>query len=414
MRKNNTINVLYIDGDGPLGGASRSLYELIGGFDPNAVHPYFFTSKGTASIFYEKIAVDNISVRGMSKFDHTRYGYYRGWRWLILLREFFYFPFMIFGLIKAAHQWKQIDVIHLNEFVYILPAIIAKKIFSVPLVVHVRALTKGREGGIRSFIFNWILKHFADVVVAIDGNVRKTLPENLNVLVVNNSFSPGQERGDRRIIDIFHAIPQEKFKAGFVGNLHKSKGILEIVEAAKIIHQKNSNVHFVIAGGETARVENLKGWFLKKFGFSQNSQNEMINFIEKNNLQNCVSLTGFTMAIGDVYKNIDVLLFPSHFDAPGRPVFEAGFYSKPSIIAANNPTSDTFRDGVTGILVPEKSPNVLAEAVLYLANNPKICAAMGVEAKKLAEENFCPQRNARKILNIYRRLKSGSGEIYDL
>ena len=411
MNQNNSINVLYIDGDGQLGGASRSLYELVSGFEPKAVCPYFFTSRGTASIFYKKIAVDTITVRGMPKFDHTRYGYYRGWRWLILLRELFFFPFMIFGLFKAAYRWKQIDVIHLNEFIYILPAIIAKKIFSAPLVVHVRALAKGRERGIRSFIFNWILMRFADAVVAIDGNVRKTLPENLNVLIVNNSFSPGGEVDDRRILDIFQNIPKGKFKAGFVGNLHKSKGVMEIVEAAKIINKENSNVHFIIAGGETAEVKSLKGWLLEKFGFSQNSKNGIINFIEENDLQGCVSLTGFTLAIGDVYRNIDVLLFPSHFDAPGRPVFEAGFYSRPSIICANNPTPDTFKNGVTGISVPEKSPVALAESILYLLNNKSICTAMGVEAKKLAEENFRPEKNAKKILDIYKQLKSNSGRV---
>lgn len=406
MIDKNTINVLYIDGDGPLGGASRSLYELISAFEPETVLPYFLTSRGTASIFYKKISIDTISVRGMTKFDHTRYGYYRGWRWVILLREFAYFPFMIIGLIKAVRRWKTIDVIHLNEFVYILPAIIAKKLFAAPLVVHVRALAKGREAGIRSLVFNWLLKNFADVIVAIDGNVRQTLPKNLNVLIVNNSFSPGYEKDDRLLDEFFCKIPKDVFKAGFVGNLHKSKGVMEILHAAKIIHHKNVNVHFVIAGGETVGVTGLKGWLLGRFGFAQNVQKEIVDFIVGNNLQDCISLTGFTLSIGSIYQNIDVLLFPSHFDAPGRPVFEAGFYSKPSIIAAKNPTPDTFINGVTGIAIPEKSSGALAESILYLMSNPSICSAMGVEAKKLAEENFRPEKNSKKILNIYRRLTS--------
>lgn len=406
MTDKNKINVLYIDGDGPLGGASRSLYELISAFEPKTVSPYFLSTKGTASIFYKKIAVDSISVRGMTKFDHTRYGYYRGWRWLILFRELAYFPFMIIGLIKAARRWKNIDLIHLNEFIYILPAIIAKKLFSVPLVVHVRALAKGRESGIRSFIFNWLLKRYVDAVVAIDGNVRQTLPENLNIFIVNNSFSPGNEKEDHQLNEIFGNIHKDTFKAGFVGNLHKSKGVMEIVHAAKIIRHKNVNVHFIIAGGETVEAAGLKSWLLDRFGFSQNVQKEMLDFIADNNLQDCISLTGFTLSIGSIYRNIDLLLFPSHFDAPGRPVFEAGFYSKPSIIAAKNPTPDTFMSGVTGISIPEKSSRALAESILYLVSNPSVCSSMGIKAKKLAEENFNPEKNSKKILDIYRRLTS--------
>ncbi|MFN3733717.1 glycosyltransferase family 4 protein [Comamonas testosteroni] len=406
MDNEKKINVLYIDGDGPLGGASRSLYELISAFEPETVQPYFFSSNGTASIFYKRIAFDNVSVRGMPKFDHTRYGYYRGWRWLILLREIYNFPFMMVGLLSSVRRWKNIDVIHLNEFVYILPALIAKKILSVPLIVHVRALTKGRDPSIRTSIFNWLLVNFADAVVAIDGNVRGTLPRKLDVEVINNSFSPGQEKVDERLIEIFRKIPKDSFKVGFVGNLHKSKGVMEILLAAKIISQKNFKVHFVIAGGETLDLKGFKGWLLAKFGLAQNIQKEIIDFVSDNDLSDCVSLTGFTIGIGEVYKNIDVLLFPSHFDAPGRPVFEAGFYSKPSIICAKNTTPDTFVNGITGISVPEKSPSDLAEAILFLMNNRDVCSNMGVEAKKLAEENFHPKKNSRKILEIYKRVIS--------
>ena len=402
--RKDSINVLYIDGDGPLGGASRSLYELIGAFEPEAVRPFFLTSKGTAEVFYKKIAAEIISVRGMPKFDHTRYGYYRGWRWLILLREFVYFPFMLVGLFSARRRFKDVDIIHLNEFVYLLPAILAKKIFSAPLVVHVRALTKGRESGARSFMFNWLLRRFSDVVVAIDGNVRETLPKDLEVLIVNNSFSLGRERDDPQLNSILRKIPEGAFKAGFVGNLHKSKGVIEILQAAKILRQKNANVHFVIAGGETVDAVGVKVWLLKRFGFVQNVQQEIFSFIQDNDLQDCITLTGLTLNIGNVYRCIDVLLFPSHFDAPGRPVFEAGFYSKPSIIAARNPTPDTFKRDVTGIAVLERSPHELADAILYLMNNPEVCEAMGCKAKELAEKNFTPVNNSRKVLNVYERL----------
>ena len=45
------IRVLYIDGDGPFGGASRSLFEAVRALPDGTVAPYFVASRGTALDF---------------------------------------------------------------------------------------------------------------------------------------------------------------------------------------------------------------------------------------------------------------------------------------------------------------------------------------------------------------------------
>ena len=117
-----TIKVLYIDGDGPFGGASRSLFEAVRAMPDGSVEPYFIATHGTAFDFYKLLAKDAINTRGLSKFDNTRYAYYRGIRWLVLLREIAYIPFSVYAITKAFFRWRKVDVIHLNEFVYIFLA----------------------------------------------------------------------------------------------------------------------------------------------------------------------------------------------------------------------------------------------------------------------------------------------------
>ena len=53
---------------------------------------------------------------------------------------------------------------------------------------------------------------------------------------------------------------------------------------------------------------------------------------------NMSSMTAFiwpaSMAnIAQAYARMDVICFPSHYDAPGRPIFEAAFLKVPSIAA---------------------------------------------------------------------------------
>ncbi|MBI6567800.1 glycosyltransferase, partial [Pseudomonas synxantha] len=202
------IKILYIDGDGPLGGASRSLFEAVKNLPSGEVDPYFFVSRGTALKFYTQVAKDLITVRGMTKFDNTRYGYYRGARWLILLRELFNFPFMLLGLLQAKRKWKKFDIIHVNEFVYIVPGLLAKWLFGAQLVVHVRALSRADEHSWRVRTINKIFERYVDKVIAIDGNVRATLSPVMPVCIINNSFTPVADTvPEARLVDFFESVP---------------------------------------------------------------------------------------------------------------------------------------------------------------------------------------------------------------
>jgi len=397
------MKILYIDGDGPFGGASRSLFEAVDVLQYADVEPYFFSTAGTASELYKKIAKDIVEVRGMPKFDNTRYGYYRGLRWLIVLREIIFFPFMLSGLYKARKKWGGFDIIHVNEFVYIIPALLAKWLFKAPLVVHVRALAK-KDNSKRTQWMNRLFKNKVDAIVAIDGNVRATLPRELNVHIINNSFTPKYGMSDARIEERIQSVRRNSLKVGFVGNLHRSKGVFEIVDAARILKSMHVNVDFFIVGGETEYANKIKYWVLSKLGFAQNVLKDLEKIVNDENLLE-IHFFGPTLNISYIYDRLDVLLFPSHFDTPGRPVFEAGFFGVPSIVAVTNPMPDTFIDGVTGIAIPKESPEKLAEAIFYFFNNPSKLEEMGRNAKKLAEKNFTPMANARKLLDVYKYCK---------
>ena len=83
------------------------------------------------------------------------------------------------------------------------------------------------------------------------------------------------------------------------------------------------------------------------------------------------------MDISAVYSGMDVLCFPSHLNAAGRPVFEAAFFRKPCILAIENPQSDTMIDYVTGICIPEKEPLELFNAIKYFCDHPAEITRMG-------------------------------------
>jgi len=399
------MRVLYIDGDGPFGGASRSLFEAVRALPAGSVEAYFVAARGTALDFYKQVAKDVVTTRGMTKFDNTRYSHYRGIRWLVLLRELFHFPFTIAAILKAKRRWKHMDVIHVNEAVYIVPALIAKWTFGAPLVVHVRSLARVQERSLRCRWLNARLARDAAAVVAINENTRATLPAEMPVDVIQNSFTAkSAPQADPALIHKLDSLRPTSLKVGFVGNLHYSKGLFEMIEAAKILRAAGRDVEFVLVGGVTISDKGIKAWALAKAGLAQNVEAELHTRIREANLSDSFHLFGPTLDIKRVYDRIDVLCFPSHYDAPGRPVFEAAFSSVPCIVSVDKPRADTLIDGETGLAIPARDPQRLAQAVLHFADNPGEVKRMGANARRLAESNFDPATNASRLFGVYSRV----------
>jgi glycosyltransferase involved in cell wall biosynthesis len=127
-------------------------------------------------------------------------------------------------------------------------------------------------------------------------------------------------------------------------------------------------------------------------------------FLRLHHLQDCVHLLGFTKEIALAYRRMDVLCFPSHLDAPGRPVFEAAFFGVPSIVALCQPRADTLVHEVTGLAVAARAPQALADAIERMVRDPAARQRMGEAARHLAESNFDAHRNAGRLLALYEEL----------
>jgi glycosyltransferase involved in cell wall biosynthesis len=408
MQGGDSIRVLYLNHYGVFRGAQRSMLELVRAFPPNAVTPYFITPKGDFIKYLEKSGYSYSKVfGGISKFDHSRVGYYRGLRWLILLREFaFLFPtfFVFYSLRRRA---KDIDIIHINEITCLLPLILARKLFKKPVIAHARVVLNSDKTKWRTRMVNRVLRKFTDHIIAIDETVASNISAGQKVSVIHNSFEKAgafvsEKGGFRAKLD---AITRRKLTVGYIGAIHVNKGVFDLLEAARLCAQNGLDVNFIIAGGrdKASRTSNA---ILKNMGFSHDGNDDLYAFIDDNKLNDYVHPIGFSSDTADFFSYIDVNCFPSYYDAPGRSVFEAAFFSKPTIAAISNPLPDTFIDGKTGLKVEAANPRSIYDAIRHFYDNAESINEMGAAAYALATNNFDPQKNAASVLAIYRSLVS--------
>jgi glycosyltransferase involved in cell wall biosynthesis len=387
---------------GAFAGGCRSLYEAVQALPAGEVQPFFVAPRGTVHDFFGKIG-EVIETWGVSQFDNTRYSYYRGLRWLVVLRELVFLPSTFLALRRAQQRWKQVDLIHINEITGVVPWLIARHLFKAPVIVHVRSVVRNDAASLRTRLMESLLRK-ADAVIAIDETVRASLPPPLRVDVIHNSFSlPARKKAEVGFADRLRLKPGS-FKVGFVGNLLRVKGIFELIEAARLTREQGVDAEFIIVGSDAGRSGTLWSRFLNRLKLGQDVGSEVRAKIAEDGLESCVHMAGFTSDVAQAYACMDVLCFPSHYDAPGRPIFEAAFLCIPSIVAIARPSPDTLVDGVTGLAVPPRNPVALAKAIESLATDKERVSRMGAAAHQLALSNFLPERNSRELLAVYKRV----------
>ena len=392
------MKILYIHPVGVFGGATKSLVEMMAALPVNEIASTVIVPRGTATASLEAVGASVIEVAGLYKWDNTRFSYYRGLRWLILLREFYYLIPTLLGLLCAKRKGP-FDIIHCNEISAILPALLAKKIFKAPLIMHVRSLQRSDPQNFSTRFVISLIEKYVDEVVAIDEAVRQTLPVELPVTVIYNGL---------QVPDITERPKDNReFVIAIIGVLIRGKGVWEFVKAAQFLKKLDLPIKMLVVGENPHVLKGLRGWLLKKFNFAEDIRQDLEDYVKLNKLEELVTFTGFQKDIELVYSNIDALCFPSHLDAPGRPVFEAALYGLPSIVAMKNPTEDVIIDGQTGLIVDQPEAKMIADCIAYLATKRDTARAMGVAARSLAVNRFDRQVTASQMMKLYTKLYGG-------
>ena len=377
MKKN---NILFVHPIKEFSGSLRSLEQYLD-LLKSRYKFYFLVPKGEASKRLNKYG-KVISVIGLSKFDNSQLGYYRGLRWFLIIRETFFFITTFFSVYYLSKN-KKIDIIHFNEVTLIPTIFIFKIFFKVPFILHCRILFKknnffGKK--ICSFLKRTIFQ-----IIAIDSDVKNSFPKKLNILIVRNLYK-------KKKIHTSNKIKKETLNIGYIGSLLKYKGIEDLIKVYVNLRKKNYKINLYLAGNF------IKTNFL--FNYLNLSNNISKNLIKIENIK----YMGHLNNLEKFYNKIDLLCFPSYLNALGRQLIEAGLYGIPSIVCLKKNVSDSFINKKTGLSY--KNPGSLIDlenAIKYFYYNKSKLTSMGRSARKLINYNFNLNKNLRLLINIYTR-----------
>ena len=191
----------------------------------------------------------------------------------------------------------------------------------------------------------------------------------------------------------------EKFKAPFgeknllllgVGRLAEKKGFKYLIEAMPLILQEIPSAKLVIIGfgPQKARLENQ---------------------IQQLELASSISLIGGKTGkeLQDWFASADIFIGPSIITADGDTegqgvVFLEAMASGTAVIASDvGGIKDAVRDNISGLLVPEKNPQAIAEKVLTLAKNNQLKEKLIQNALELVRSDYSGEQSSQKFLTLY-------------
>ncbi len=396
--------VLYIHGVSVYGGSTRSLLEMAKSVSNFQVEPVVICPDGESAQILEENGIEVIRVFGVASFDHTQIGYYRSWRWLILLRTFMNLLPTVLSIRRVLNKYKW-DIVHINDSTLLIPAMLTKS-YPLPVIWHFRTVMN--NNGLRWAFIRKRINSCASQVIAIDDRVASSLKGIENINVIHNCISvPDLNEIESERSGKPFGFNKDKVIFAMLGILIPYKGIYEFLDAAKSCLEKCNNVGFVFVGGNARPDEyyqTFTGKLMSKLGFSKDHKCVIQNIISRYNLDEDIKVIDFTTDTNSIYKDIDVLCFPSHLDAIGRPVFEAAMYGKPTIATLSDKGNDFPVHDIEGMIITPGSVEELTLAMTKLANDADYRVKLGANAKSRAVAEYTCSSTSVKLLNIYNKL----------
>jgi len=165
------------------------------------------------------------------------------------------------------------------------------------------------------------------------------------------------------------------------------KGVLEFVEAARILKYQGVKCRFVLVGNTDENPKSVSSTLL----------NTWIN-------EGVIEYWGYSDNPAETYSKANVAVLPSYREGLPKSLIEAAACGRAVITTDVPGCRDAILPDVTGILVPAKDAKSLAEAISVLCENSQLRKRLGSAGRKLAEDEFDIKSVINTHISIYEKL----------
>ena len=187
-------------------------------------------------------------------------------------------------------------------------------------------------------------------------------------------------------------IPADHLVVGMAGRFEPWKGQHIFLEAAARLCDRFPQTTFLVVGDAL-------------FGLGGSYKARLETFVRERGLDRRVRFLGFRDDMAPIYAAMDVAVHASTSPEPfGLVIVEAMAMGRPVIASDGGGPREIIADGVTGFLSPMGDPGALAERIALLLGDPDLRRALGGAARQRVEHAFSAETMTARIEEAYREV----------
>jgi glycosyltransferase involved in cell wall biosynthesis len=228
-------------------------------------------------------------------------------------------------------------------------------------------------------VFRWVFNRGRHVLVLSQFQQRQfeTYFPKANVILVPNCIPVPVKEPKLKNDNIVNFL--------FIGRISESKGILKIIEAAKLLLENQCKFEINICG---------KGPLEEK----------LLEEISSKSLQKYVKYLGFVSGQTKEYvlHEADVMLLPTdHNEGFPYALLEAFSYAIPVIGTKKGAIPEVIDDGINGFIIESNDEESLFEKMRFFCHSPEKAISMGNNGRNKLTEKYTADVLLKKLTAVY-------------
>ena len=199
-------------------------------------------------------------------------------------------------------------------------------------------------------------------------------------------FSPGSDAMRKQL-----GFGSDEPVIGFVGRLTRDKGVPELMAAFENVLIREPSAWLLLVGWMDAAEDALPEALRQRIAGHPR-----------------VITTGYVAKVEEYYRGMDLMVLPTHREGFPNAVLEASACGVPVVTTDSTGARDAVVPEVTGLVVPPKHPEAIAEAVLKLLGDAALRKRMGAAGRVFATEKYKQERVLGLVVEFFLNMVSSN------
>ena len=362
---------MYLITDLDIGGAEKSLYQLVSNLNRKEFTPVVIslTEKGQIGRRIEEEGVEVLSLQAKSRFD----------------------PSFVLRLLRILKR-KRPHILHSYLFHANFIGRIAGKFCGIPIIIS-SVRTQEKEQWHHLYL-NMFTQWMADRQICVSREVEKFVQRRAKVpacklLTIHNGLdlkdfdflkNKSSEAKKKEL-----SLTQFNSVVGTVGHLTEAKGIMYLLKAFSLVLKDAPRSCLLIVG--EGKLRELLSELADRLKISAQ-----------------VKFLGLREDALEIMRVMDIFVLSSLWEGFPNVILEAQALGKPVVTTWVGGCREIIKDGENGFLVPPGDPWSLYQSIKILLEKPSLRETFGQRGRELVKKKFTLRRMVSSTENLYRRL----------